>query len=277
VLIGEHIVLGEDSASGGLPENPRDWPAGWNQDPSYPHPSNLELLSAIAAITTTLRVLAVAVLTPLRHPLALGKQLGTLDLISRGRLVFMPGTSWHEQEYEALGVPFDRRGEILDEQLEVWERVWRDQSISYQGRHYQFDRVHFEPKAWRPGGPTLWMGAVERLHPRALRRVVRYGSGYFQVIPPSEEEIELLRTSLKQAGRSLSEIELVAWLGRDTPFPDASSCKPLAEALDAAAPLVERGISTFVIKPSQYIDDPARLGDLCRDAIRGLRDGAGVA
>jgi hypothetical protein len=104
--------------------------------------------------------------------------------------------------------------------------------------------------------------------------VVRYGSGYFPVAPPSDDDIGLLRTSLEAAGRSSSEVELVMWLGRDTPFPDDSSCKPLDDALDAAAPHIARGISTFVMKPSQYIDDPAQLGDLCRDALRGLRERA---
>ena len=75
-----------------------------------PWPSSLVLLSAIAAATTRLRLAACAVIAPLRHPLLLARELGTLDLLSEGRLVVQPTVSWHRDEYEALGVPFRKRG-----------------------------------------------------------------------------------------------------------------------------------------------------------------------
>jgi hypothetical protein len=111
-----------------------------------------------------------------------------------------------------------------------------------------------------------------RLTNRALRRVVAYGSGFFPGVPPSEEELERLRAGLERAGRTLDEIELAMWLGRGTPFPDATSTKALEADLDVVAADVNRGMGTVVMKPSQYIDDPAQLGDLCRDAIAGPRE-----
>jgi len=271
VLIGDHVALGSNSATEGVPENPRDWLAGWNQDPHFAHPSSLELLSAIASTTTDLRLFAVALLTPLRHPLTVGKQLGTLDLISRGRLVYLPAVSWHEEEYDALDVPFHERGEILDEQLEIWARAWSDDRIDYDGKHFKLKEIYFEPKAWLPAGPTVWTGGLH-LHKAVLRRAVRYASGYFPVAPPTPEEMETLGDALGAAGRSLDEMEFAMWLGRSTPFPDAGSCKSLAEALDETSDHMGRGITTFVVKPSQYIDDPAQLGDLVRDAASGLAD-----
>src|SRR6476620_2836677 len=112
VMVSEHIVLGPAANAAGLPANPRDYALPGNQDPATPWPDPLILLSAAAASTSRLRLVASAVIAPLRHPLLLAKQLATLDLLSGGRLVVQPTVSWHRAEYEALGVPFERRGEL---------------------------------------------------------------------------------------------------------------------------------------------------------------------
>src|SRR5206468_3318807 len=108
----------------GMPENPRDYALPFNQDPSTPWPDALTLLSAIAGATSGIRLIASSIIAPLRHPVLLAKQLATLDLLSKGRLVVQPTVSWHRAEYEALGVPFDERGELLDEHLEAWRALW---------------------------------------------------------------------------------------------------------------------------------------------------------
>ena len=105
VMVSEHIVLGPSANAGGLPVNPRDYALPGNQDPASPWPSPVVLLSAIAAATDRLRLVAGAIISPLRHPLAIAKDLATLDRLSRGRLVVRPTVSWHRDEYEALGSP----------------------------------------------------------------------------------------------------------------------------------------------------------------------------
>src|SRR6266571_3811714 len=124
VMMSEHVVLGPSAGAAGLPENPRDYALPENQDPRTPWPSSLLLLAAVAAATERLRLVAGAVIPPLRHPLLLAKELATLDLLSEGRLVVQPTVSWHRDEYEALGVPFDRRGDLLDEHLAAWQSLW---------------------------------------------------------------------------------------------------------------------------------------------------------
>jgi alkanesulfonate monooxygenase SsuD/methylene tetrahydromethanopterin reductase-like flavin-dependent oxidoreductase (luciferase family) len=104
-------------------------------------------------------LIAGAVIAPLRHPLLLAKELATLDLMAEGRLVVHPTVSWHRAEYDALGVPFGARGELLDEHLAAWEVLWRDSPAAFAGRHYRFAEVWLEPKPWCPGGPALWFGA----------------------------------------------------------------------------------------------------------------------
>ena len=111
-MVSDHVLLGRSAGVRGVMGNQRDYAAPGNQDPSTPWPSNIVLMSAMAQATSTLRIVSGAVIAPLRHPLLLAKELGTLDLLSRGRLVVLPTVSWHEDEYAALGVPFAERGAI---------------------------------------------------------------------------------------------------------------------------------------------------------------------
>ena len=177
VMISEHIVLGPAANANGLMANPREYALPGNQDPATPWPSSLVLLSAIAAVTTRIRLVASAVIAPLRHPLLLARELGSLDLLSGGRLVVQPTVSWLEEEYAALGVPFRQRGDLLDEHLAAWRVLWRDTPASFAGEHYPFQDVYLEPKAFRPDGPKLWLGGAG-LHRRMLERIVAYGDGF---------------------------------------------------------------------------------------------------
>src|SRR5438128_5493259 len=126
VMVSEHLALGPGSNEHGEPANPREYALPGHQPPQTPWPSSIVLLSAIAAVTTRIRLAASAIIAPLRHPIELAKELATLDLLSGGRLVVQPTVSWHRDEYEALGVPFNRRGDLLDEQLAAWQALWRD-------------------------------------------------------------------------------------------------------------------------------------------------------
>ena len=87
VMVSEHIVLGPSAGALGRPENPRDYAAPGNQDPDTPWPDSVVLMSAIAAVTTRLRLIGAAIIAPLRHPVLLAHQLATLDLLCEGRLV----------------------------------------------------------------------------------------------------------------------------------------------------------------------------------------------
>src|SRR6188472_2843002 len=185
-MVSEHVVLGRGSDADGLMPNPRDYALPGNQDPATPWPSSLVLLSAIASVTTTLRLAASAIIAPLRHPLLLAKDLATLDLLSEGRLVVQPTVGWHEPEHAALGVPFADRGALLDEHLAAWRAAWGPSPASFAGEHYRFE--------------DLWLGP-STLHDRLLRRLVEYGHGWNPLGRPTDEDVARLRTALAEAGR----------------------------------------------------------------------------
>ena len=269
VMVSEHLVLGPGADAAGVPANPREYALPGNQDPATPWPHSLVLLAAVAARTTQLRLAASAVIAPLRHPLVLAKELATLDLLSEGRLVVQPTVSWHRPEYEALGVSWEARGALLDEHLAAWEVLWRDTPASFDGRHYPFSDVYFEPKPHRLEGPALWFGGSS-LHPRLLRRLVRYGHGFNPLGAVGEGDLDALRAALAAAGRHLSELELVG--GTRATFPDDRSVAPLRPALERIPEQVARGFTTICIKPSQFLDDASALAPWCREVVRRVEE-----
>jgi alkanesulfonate monooxygenase SsuD/methylene tetrahydromethanopterin reductase-like flavin-dependent oxidoreductase (luciferase family) len=177
----------------------------------------------------------------------------------------LPSVSWSRDEYRALGVPFARRGEILDEQLEVWRRAYAGSPVSFHGRHFSFDDVYLEPAAHRPTGPTLWFGG-QTLHRRLLDRLVRHGQGWNPLGAPAPEEVRALHAALRAAGRDPAELELVG--GTRAVFPDATSVADLDRAMDAIPEQLAQGFTTFCLKPSQFTDDPDGVAALCQRVVR---------
>ncbi len=264
IMISDHVLLGPSAGALGRMENPRDYAMPGNQDPATEWPSSIVMLSAIAAATTRIRVGGIALIAPLRHPLALAKDLATLDLLSEGRLVIQPTVSWHRDEYEALGVPFNKRGRILDEDLEIWARVWAESPASFHGEFFDFTDVYVDPKPFTPKGPAMWFGGESLTEP-VLRRLVQYGSGYHPLGRPKPEDVALLRAGLEAAGRTIEEIEMVG--GTRVEFPDATSTASLVTALDGIPEQMEMGFTTFCIKPSIFIDDRAEHAAFCREVV----------
>ncbi|HEY8581797.1 MAG TPA: TIGR03619 family F420-dependent LLM class oxidoreductase [Capillimicrobium sp.] len=265
VMLSDHLVLGPSAGSKGRPANPKDYAAPGNQDPATPWPDSVVLMSAIAAATTRLRVISGAIIAPLRHPILLAHQLAALDLLSEGRLVVQPTVSWLEEEYEALGVPFRRRGALLDEHLGAWRTLWRDTPATFEGEHYRFADVYMEPKPYRPEGPRLWFGGM-RISEFIVRRLVEHGHGFHPFGQPSAVEMQPIRDALAAAGRSIDEIEVVG--GLRPRFPDDRSPADLDEAAEAIPRQRAEGYTSFCFNPSQYTDDLAAVPALCRRLVQ---------
>jgi alkanesulfonate monooxygenase SsuD/methylene tetrahydromethanopterin reductase-like flavin-dependent oxidoreductase (luciferase family) len=265
VMLSEHVLLGPDSSAAGEMGNPRDYAAPGNQPPSTAWPSSLVLLSAIAQATTSLRLVAGAIIAPLRHPLLLAKELGTLDLLSAGRLVVLPTVSWSREEYAALGVPFAERGAILDEQLEVLATAYGPFPVRHDGPRFPFGDVWLEPGAFGPSGPTLWFGG-QGMHPRLARRIARYGQGLNPFGPLSSDDFALLGDVMAEHGRDLSELELVGGI-RGT-FHGHDDLADLDLAMADVPRQRSQGFTTFCFKPAMFVDSAADVGDLCRDLVR---------
>lgn len=272
VMLSDHILLTPKAGAKGEMANPRDYADRGNQHPSTPWPDSVVLAAAIAARTERIRIALAALILPLRHPLHTATQLATLDQLSGGRLIVQPTVSWLDEEYAALGVPFNRRGRILDEQLQVLRTVWRDSPASFAGEWYAFDDVYIEPKCVRPDGPLMWFGG-ESVHAPMLRRLVTYGHGFHPFGAPTTEDLALIRSTMVEAGRDPDELEMIGGIRPRFPSDDAPG--DLDEAMAAIPEKLAAGYTSICFKPSQYTDDVAEVPDLCRRMVAAVDAAAG--
>jgi probable F420-dependent oxidoreductase len=264
VMLSEHILLGRDAGAAGRLANPRDYAAPGNQPPSYAWPSSVVLLSAIAQATERLRLVAGAIIAPLRHPLLLAKELGTLDLLSGGRLVVLPTVSWSRDEYAALGVPFAERGRILDEQLEVLAKAWGPYPISHAGPRFPFTDVWLEPGASTTEGPPFWFGG-QGMHPPLIRRLVRYGKGLNPFGPLSDDDLHSLEAAMSEAGRDLAELEKVG--GIRATFHRSDDVADVDAALADLPRQVDQGFTTICFKPAMFCRTVEDVPGLCHRLV----------
>ncbi|MFC9978433.1 TIGR03619 family F420-dependent LLM class oxidoreductase [Gordonia sp. NPDC127522] len=268
LFVSEHVVMGGSANALGAPEEPRDWVRPGMQDPATPWPSPLIKLAAIAGATSTIRLVAAALIAPLRHPIIAAKDMATLDLISGGRLTVMPSVSWHVEEYQSLQVDFATRGRRLDEHLMIWEALWRDTPATHHGEFYQFDDTYFSPKP-SSGRVTTWFGG-DSLSPALLRRVCRHGDGLFLGFPLDTDDRDRLDAAMRDVGRRADELEIVGWVAPPE-FPRGGGPADIERALEAVAPTrLAAGCDTLAIKPSAYIDSPDEMADFCRSVNRTL-------
>jgi probable F420-dependent oxidoreductase len=114
-------------------------------------------------------------IVPHRNPLYAAKALSTLDVLSGGRVICGVGAGWMREEFEALGLNFDRRGEETDEWLRIFKVCWMESDPTYHGQLYSFSKVKFEPKPIQKPHPPIWVGGNSR---RAMRRAVEHGDAW---------------------------------------------------------------------------------------------------
>ena len=96
---------------------------------------------------------------PYRNPLALANSLATLDYLSKGRLDVGAGVGWMKEEFDLLHVPYESRGEIMDEYLRILKVIWSSGKVPhFSGKYFQFSDVHFSPKVVQRPHPPIWIG-----------------------------------------------------------------------------------------------------------------------
>jgi hypothetical protein len=201
----EHVIF-PDGYQSAYPYSPTGkMPAA----PSTPIPDPLIWLSYVAAVTTTLRLATGILILPQRNPLVLAKEVATLDHLSGGRVELGIGVGWLKEEFDALGVPWDARGQRTDEYIEVLRSLWARDHASYSGRFASFTNVSSNPKPAQSSVPIVVGG-----HSRAAaERAGRLGDGFFPGRgSPAElaESFDIVRQTAAAAGRDPSAIEFSA-------------------------------------------------------------------
>jgi alkanesulfonate monooxygenase SsuD/methylene tetrahydromethanopterin reductase-like flavin-dependent oxidoreductase (luciferase family) len=144
----------------------------------------LASLGFLAGRTRQLELGVSALIVPARHPLVALKQLTTLDLLSGGRIVTAVAAGWMEGEFETLGAPFEQRGRLLDEWLDLAASVFDQMPgrVRFDGELLSVDGW-LAPALVRPGGPELWVAGVSRT---TVRRAAKTGVWHPVALQPAE-------------------------------------------------------------------------------------------
>jgi probable F420-dependent oxidoreductase len=175
-----------------------------------PIPDPLIWLTWVAAASTTLRLATGSLILPLRRPAALAKEVATLDVLSRGRVILGIGVGWLEEEFDALGVPFQDRGARTDEYITAVRALWRDDESTFHGRFVDFARARSYPKPVQADGIPIIVGGHT---PPAARRAARLGDGFFPAVSGLDllqELIGIMRSAAVEAGRDANSIGITA-------------------------------------------------------------------
>ena len=133
-------------------------------------------LSFLAAITHKIRLGTGICLVPQRNPLYTAREAADVDWLSGGRLDLGVGVGWLAEEFQALGVPFERRGERCRSYLEVMKRLWCDDVSQYQDEFYTLPACRQFPKPLQKPHPPIHFGGESDV---ALRRVADIGQGWY--------------------------------------------------------------------------------------------------
>jgi probable F420-dependent oxidoreductase len=202
--VPEHVVLLDKYAS--------RYP--YSNDGQLPAPTNTPIfdpfisLAMMAAVTSKIRLATGICLVPEHNPLVLAKVVATLDFLSGGRAVLGVGIGWLEEEFQAIGVPWERRAHRTREYIDSMRRLWSDDVSSYQGEFVKFDAVRSNPKPLKGAKLPVFFGGESG---PALRRVAEYGDGWcgFNLMPDeAAAKIKRIEDLLKANGRKRSDLEL---------------------------------------------------------------------
>ena len=146
----------------------------------YPAPfyEPVSTLGWLAGITTKIEIGATVLILPYRNILETARAMANIDQFSGGRLVLGIGIGWASQEFDALRVPYNRRGAITNEYLEALKLLWTQDVASYQGRFISFQDVQTAPRPLQSPHPPIWVGGPSDA---ALRRAVLYGDAWHPI------------------------------------------------------------------------------------------------
>jgi probable F420-dependent oxidoreductase len=227
----------------------------------------IALYGVLAGATERLRIGTGVTIAAYRHPIVLGKMLASIENFAPGRIVLGLGRGWMREEFEGVGVAFDKRGARLEEYIRALRAIWSGEPSSFSGDFYSWTEAGFLP-APRTRPPILIGGHGDE----ALRRtaalgdgwVVTTGKGQGSGIDAVERRLEVLRAEMDKQRRDFSELEIVypnlLWFS-DAPNPNMPLTGPPEEVADSIKKFEEIGVTTahmIVFGPGPLVSETAQ-------------------
>jgi alkanesulfonate monooxygenase len=176
-------------------------------EPAFPILDAVGTLTAIAARTSRIKLGTGVLVLPLRNPTVAAKALGTLDVISKGRLILGLAAGWYAREFDAVGVPFKRRGRLFERNFDILTRLWTDDRVSLQADEFNLREARMLPRpVQRPRPPILIGGYVDAV----LKRVATRGDGwltYFYTPESYQRTWERIKGFAAEEGRDPATLQ----------------------------------------------------------------------
>lgn len=264
IVVVDHVVMGphtENYVWGKFPVPPD---APWLEP--------LTVLAAIAAVTTRVRLATGILIAPLRPAAFLAKQVATLDQMSGGRVDLGVGTGWQREEYDAQGLAFENRGQLLDDTIAACRVLWRDTPAAFESPTLSFRDIYCVPKPVQAGGVPIWVAGT--LHPRNLARIVDHGAGWIPIMGETVERIAAgarqIRDAFTAAGRDPATLQVQAPLRIGT---GADGRPDLAASMESVPDLVAAGATDVIATLRAF----ARDADASPAAMVRIREEFDVA
>lgn len=209
----------------------------------------LASLQFVAGVTERVWLGTTVLILGYRGALQQAKSWATLDYLSAGRAILGVGVGWMKEEFEAIGMPWDRRGERADETLQIFEQLWSQDSVTFDGPFTRFGPVGFSPKP--PNGHIpVWVGGHTKA---AFRRTAAFGDAFHAAFCTPERlagEWAGVRAACEAIERDPASIELTMLCTLQF---DGSSDKPGvlsgsdAQVIDQLGAYAELGVSHTVV------------------------------
>jgi probable F420-dependent oxidoreductase len=178
IVVVDHVVMGRRTDA-----------YTWGRFPVPPEAPWLEpiaVLSAMASATSSIRLSTGILIAPLRPASLLAKQVATLDVLSGGRVDLGVGVGWQREEYDAQGLDFSRRGELLEDTVAACRALWADLPAKFDSASVSFDETFCSPQPVQKPLP-VWFGGT--LNERMLARIVRLGDGWIPIMGATLDDV----------------------------------------------------------------------------------------
>ena len=197
----EHVVVPRDYRSA-YPYSPDGRMPG--REPAFSIPDPLIWMAYVAAATTRIKLATGILILPEHNPVLCAKQVATLDHLSNGRVILGIGVGWLKEEFDALGIPFARRGQRTEEYVAAMRALWEQDAPSFDGEFVRFDGAYMRPKPRHGTVPIVIGGHSEA----AARRAGRIAQGFFPARGAPPELLGAMREAARAAGRDPDAIEI---------------------------------------------------------------------
>jgi probable F420-dependent oxidoreductase len=252
----EHVLMGLNALRSGQ---------GWElHHLDQPQPEALVTLAAMAGATQHIKLLSSIVIAPLRPAGLLAKQVASLYAISRGRFVLGVTASWQKDEYDALGVPFEERGQILTDEIGACRALWTEAPASFHSTHVNFDGMFCSPRPAPGERIPVWFGG--KFTPRQIRRIVDLGDGWIpygglgMTLDEKATAIATLRERFVAAGRDPNTLSICDGL--------ESVDGSIDRSMDQIPAMADVGINVIRVHLRRYSRTPDEILPALEQVVR---------